>query len=231
MLHPPARHQDLCNDFLHIALKDSSLTTGILVDLDMLEKWRGDPKLTPPKKAWRFRSCGLSSQLRTGDHDVSVISMCCCPKGPQRPPMYQLELWLKDHLISSPDSLEVCLHCCWPGVRIPLLCCHVQLWALLFTGNVDLEIAKEASNTHMYWKGCTYIYIYIYIYVCVCVCVCVQYVSVCIVSILHLFKVEAVCKDYITQKRHEHRHTTSISKVLGFINMCICARNNGKNIV
>ena len=59
MLHPPARHQDLCNDFLHIALKDSSLTTGILVDLDMLEKWRGDPKLTPPKKKLE------TSKLRT----------------------------------------------------------------------------------------------------------------------------------------------------------------------
>lgn len=124
-----------------------------------VRKMEGRPKTYPTKKTWRFRSCGLSSQLRTGDHDVSVISMCCCPKGPQRPPMYQLELSLKDHLVSSPDSLEVCLHCCWPGVRIPLFYCHVQLWALLFTGNVDLEIAKEASNTHMYWKGCTYIQI------------------------------------------------------------------------
>lgn len=65
MLHPPARHQDLCNDFRHIALKDSSLSTGILVDLDMLEKWRGDPKLTPQKKPGDFESadspvsCGL----------------------------------------------------------------------------------------------------------------------------------------------------------------------------
>lgn len=50
----------------------------------------------------------------------------------------------------------------------------------------------------------------------------------CIVSILHLFEGGAVCKDYITQKRHEPRHTTSISKVLRFIKMCIFARNNGK---